>query len=148
MAKRLRQQNFAFAGTTRAIPSGQDRPILPARVANQNTGFDSSCPLTCDQAFFFRRSAKEKQRETRRSVGGQSGFSQFLAFPDRHSRVAILSRYSEKITPDRRLLARSRSHPYTVIIYHNTWVTSVPNYNSNLETRSLFGIRRLIEKIQ
>ena len=24
--------------------------------------------LTCDQAFFFRRSAKEKQRETRRSV--------------------------------------------------------------------------------
>ena len=32
--------------------------------------------ITCDQAFFFRRSAKEKQRETRRSVGGQSGFSQ------------------------------------------------------------------------
>ena len=31
--------------------------------------------LTCDQAFFFRRSAKEKQRETRRSVGGQSGFT-------------------------------------------------------------------------
>ena len=31
--------------------------------------------VTCDQAFFFRRSAKEKQRETRRSVG-QSGFSQ------------------------------------------------------------------------
>ena len=30
--------------------------------------------LTCDQASFFRRSAKEKQRETRRSVGGQSGF--------------------------------------------------------------------------
>ena len=41
------------------------------------------------------------------SVGGQSGFSQtlvfFLAFPNRHSRVAILSRSSEKITPDRRL---------------------------------------------
>ena len=29
--------------------------------------------LTCDQAFFFLRSAKEKQCETRRSVG-QSGF--------------------------------------------------------------------------
>ena len=43
--------------------------------------------LTCDQAFFFRRSAKEKQRETVswRSVGG------------------ILSSSSEKITPDRRL---------------------------------------------
>ena len=39
------QQTFAFAGPTRAIPSGQDRPILPARVANQNTGFASSCPL-------------------------------------------------------------------------------------------------------
>ena len=32
--------------------------------------------LTCDQAFFFQRRAKEKQREARRSVGGQSGFSQ------------------------------------------------------------------------
>ena len=41
----LRQNSFAFAGPTRAIPSGQDRPILPARVANQNTGFASSCPL-------------------------------------------------------------------------------------------------------
>ena len=37
MAKRLRQKNFAFAGPTREIPRGQDRPILPARVANQNT---------------------------------------------------------------------------------------------------------------
>ena len=63
--------------------------------------------LTCDQAFFFRRSAKEKQRETQRSVGDQSGFSQarkryaffFLPFPDRDSRVAILSRSSEKRTP-------------------------------------------------
>ena len=36
---------FAFAGPVRAIPSGQDRPILPARVANQNTGFTSSCAL-------------------------------------------------------------------------------------------------------
>ena len=34
--------------------------------------------LTCDQAFFFRRRAKEKQRETRRSVG-QSSFSPTLA---------------------------------------------------------------------
>ena len=31
MAKTLRQQNFAFAGPTRAIPSRQDRPILPGR---------------------------------------------------------------------------------------------------------------------
>ena len=77
--------------------------------------------LTCDQAFFFRRSAKEKQRETRLSVGGQSGFSQarkaflFLAFPNRHSRVAIVSRSSEKITPDRRLRTFSSTaiaHPY------------------------------------
>ena len=45
MAKRLRQQNFTFAGPTRAIPSGQDRPILPARIVNLNTGFASSCPL-------------------------------------------------------------------------------------------------------
>ena len=44
--------------------------------------------VTCDQAFFFRRSAKEKQRETRRSVGGQSGYT-----------FALL----RKITPDRRL---------------------------------------------
>ena len=40
MAKTLRQQNFTFAGPTRAIP-----PILTARVANQKTGFASSCPL-------------------------------------------------------------------------------------------------------
>ena len=37
--------NSLFAGPKRLIPSGQDRPILPARVANQNTGFASSCPL-------------------------------------------------------------------------------------------------------
>ena len=30
--------------------------------------------VTCDRASFFRRSAKEKQCETRRSVGGQSDF--------------------------------------------------------------------------
>ena len=35
-------KNFAFAGTKWAFPSGQDRPILPARVANQKTGFASS----------------------------------------------------------------------------------------------------------
>ena len=37
--------NLLFAGPKLAIPSGQDGPILPARVANQNTGFTSSCPL-------------------------------------------------------------------------------------------------------
>ena len=30
--------------------------------------------LTCDQASFIRRSVKEKQRKTSRSVGGQSNF--------------------------------------------------------------------------
>jgi len=33
-------------GTRRVVPSGQDSSILPARVANQSAGFDSSCPLT------------------------------------------------------------------------------------------------------
>ena len=32
---KITPKNFAFAGTKREIPSGQDRPILPARVANQ-----------------------------------------------------------------------------------------------------------------
>ena len=32
-------------GPTREIPRGQDGPILPARVANQNVGVTSSCPL-------------------------------------------------------------------------------------------------------
>ena len=36
---------FFFAGPTWEIPSGQDVPSLPARVANLNTGFASSCPL-------------------------------------------------------------------------------------------------------
>ena len=36
-------------------------------------------PVTCDQVFFFRRSTKEKQCETRRSVGGQSGFYAILS---------------------------------------------------------------------
>ena len=34
-----------LAGPKREIPSGQDKPILPAQKANQNTGFASSCPL-------------------------------------------------------------------------------------------------------
>ena len=38
--------NLLFAGRKQAIPSRQDRPILPARVANQNTGFASSGPHT------------------------------------------------------------------------------------------------------
>jgi len=37
--------NFS-CGTLRVVPSGQDSSILPARVANQSAGFDSSCPLT------------------------------------------------------------------------------------------------------
>ena len=43
MAKTEKKTFKTFlAETTREIPSGQDRPILPARVANQNTGFASS----------------------------------------------------------------------------------------------------------
>ena len=38
-------KNFDFAGTKQAIPNGQDKPIFPARVGNQNIGFASSCPL-------------------------------------------------------------------------------------------------------
>ena len=34
-----------IAGTKQAIPSGQDKSILPAQIAKQNTGFASSCPL-------------------------------------------------------------------------------------------------------
>ena len=34
-----------IVGTKRAVPSGQYRSILPARVANHSTGFGSSCPL-------------------------------------------------------------------------------------------------------
>ena len=44
-AQKITLENFAFSGTKRAIPSGQDRPIVPARVANQNTGTASPCPL-------------------------------------------------------------------------------------------------------
>ena len=32
--QKITLKNFAFAGTMRAIPSGQDRPILPAQVAS------------------------------------------------------------------------------------------------------------------
>ena len=38
-------QRNVIAGTKRAIPSGQYRSILPARVANHSAGFGSSCPL-------------------------------------------------------------------------------------------------------
>ena len=41
----ITQKNSAFARTKRAIPSGRDRPILPAWVGNQATGFASSCSL-------------------------------------------------------------------------------------------------------
>ena len=43
--QKITPKNFAFAGTKRKILSGQDRPILPAWVANHNTEFASSCPL-------------------------------------------------------------------------------------------------------
>ena len=36
---------YLIWGTQRAIPSGQDSTILPARVANRSTGFGWSCPL-------------------------------------------------------------------------------------------------------
>ena len=39
------KRKLFLTGPTREIPSGQNGPILPARVANQNTGFASSCPL-------------------------------------------------------------------------------------------------------
>ena len=34
-----------IGGRKRAIPSGQHRSILPARIANHSAGFVSSCPL-------------------------------------------------------------------------------------------------------
>ena len=43
--QKVTPKNFAFAATKRQILSLQDRPILPARVANQSTGFASTCPL-------------------------------------------------------------------------------------------------------
>ena len=38
------QGNFSCV-TWQVVPSGQDSSILPARVANQRAGFDSSCLL-------------------------------------------------------------------------------------------------------
>ena len=37
--------NFFVVGPTREIPSRQDGPFSPARVANQNKGLSLSCPL-------------------------------------------------------------------------------------------------------
>ena len=58
-------EQFLFAGQKRAIPSGQDRPFLPARVANQNTGFASSelpargaSRIIIVIVFFFRKPKK------------------------------------------------------------------------------------------
>ena len=81
------------------------QPLFGKMSPRSGAGLERAAEIvTCDQASFFQRSAKEKQRETRRSVGGQSGFySEARKKYDRHSRVAILSRSSEKITPDRRL---------------------------------------------
>ena len=42
---RLNFVEFLFAGTKRAVPGGQYRSILPARVANQNTEFAAYCLL-------------------------------------------------------------------------------------------------------
>ena len=42
---RLNFGEILFAGTKRAVPGGQYRSILPARVANQNTEFAEYCPL-------------------------------------------------------------------------------------------------------
>ena len=42
---RLNFGEILFAGTKRAVPDGQYRSILPARVANQNTEFSAYCPL-------------------------------------------------------------------------------------------------------
>ena len=42
---RLNFGEILFAGTKRAVPGGQYRSILPARVANENTEFAAYCPL-------------------------------------------------------------------------------------------------------
>ena len=39
------KRELLLAGTTREIPSGQDEPILPFWIANQNAGFASSRSL-------------------------------------------------------------------------------------------------------
>ena len=43
--QKITPKNFTFAGIKWETPSSQDRPILPAWIANQNTGFASSCLL-------------------------------------------------------------------------------------------------------
>ena len=90
------------------FPSGSQSCFLQGKRSStefvnfvNNNVHQSWETLTCNQAFFFRRRAKEKQRETRRSVG-QSGFS--LA----RKKTRRLSRYYTfalipKRTPDRRL---------------------------------------------
>ena len=45
LCTRLNFGKILFAGTKRAVPGGQYRSILPARVANQNTEFTAYCPL-------------------------------------------------------------------------------------------------------
>ena len=54
MYKNWTKENFACRTLflTRKIPSGYDRPILPARVANQNKGIVSYCALA-DSAIFI-----------------------------------------------------------------------------------------------
>ena len=42
---RLNFGEILFAGTKQAVPGGQCRSILPARVANQNTELAAYCPL-------------------------------------------------------------------------------------------------------
>ena len=39
------KRELILAGPTPQIPSGQEEPILPARVANQNAGFALSSQL-------------------------------------------------------------------------------------------------------
>ena len=39
------KETFSLAGPMREIPSGKDRPFLPAQVANQNTGFASDSAI-------------------------------------------------------------------------------------------------------
>ena len=96
--------------------------------------------LTCDQAFFFRRSAKEKQRETRWSVGGQSGEKKSM--PDtftarvvcRQSRAesGLLSDWSK----NKRVFDR-------FVEPHSHWLHDCMfDFRCNFKTRSGYGDRR------
>ena len=49
--QKITPKNFAFMGAKWEIPCGQDRPILPARLANQNTGFASSNARSWSQPY-------------------------------------------------------------------------------------------------